>query len=82
MTRKTARGLVYYTCSTYRRKSKTACTKHTIRGGPPPHPDRPGLRSGGGGPDPGLLFARVEEICVQEGGGRLPSTHCRQGENS
>ena len=24
-------GLVYYTCSTYRRKSKTACTKHTIR---------------------------------------------------
>ena len=22
---------VYYTCSTYRRKSKTACTKHTIR---------------------------------------------------
>lgn len=31
MTRKTARGIVYYTCSTYRRKSKTACTKHTIR---------------------------------------------------
>ena len=26
-----ARGIVYYTCSTYRRKSKTACTKHTIR---------------------------------------------------
>lgn len=31
MSRKTARGIVYYTCSTYRRKSKTACTKHTIR---------------------------------------------------
>ena len=52
MTRKTARGLVYYTCSTYRRKSKTACTKHTIR---------EDLTRG-------LLFARVEEICVQEGG--------------
>ncbi|MBR5533356.1 MAG: recombinase family protein [Ruminiclostridium sp.] len=31
MTRKTARGIVYYTCSTYRRKSRTACTSHTIR---------------------------------------------------
>ena len=31
MTRKTARGIVYYTCSTYRRKSHEACTKHTIR---------------------------------------------------
>lgn len=68
MTRKTARGLVYYTCSTYRRKSKTACTKHTIR------EDR--LRTltaqalGVAAEDltRGLLFARVEEICVQEGG--------------
>lgn len=31
MTRKTAKGIAYDTCSTYRRKSKTACTKHTIR---------------------------------------------------
>ena len=31
MSRKTAKGLVYYTCSTHRRKSKTACTPHTIR---------------------------------------------------
>lgn len=31
MTRKTAKGIAYYTCSTYRRKSKTACTKHTLR---------------------------------------------------
>ena len=31
MTRKRAKNLVYYNCSTYCRKSKTACTKHTIR---------------------------------------------------
>lgn len=31
MTRKTARGTVYYVCSTYRRKSKLACSKHTVR---------------------------------------------------
>lgn len=31
MTRKTARNIVYYNCSTYSRQSKTACTKHTIR---------------------------------------------------
>lgn len=31
MTRKTARNIVYYSCSTYSRQSKTACTKHTIR---------------------------------------------------
>lgn len=31
MTRKTARNIVYYTCSTYRRKSREACTKHTVR---------------------------------------------------
>ena len=61
-------GLVYYTCSTYRRKSKTACTKHTIREDRLRTPDRPGLRSGGGGPDPGAALCPVEEICVQEGG--------------
>lgn len=31
MTRRTAKGVVYYLCSTYRRKSKLKCTKHTIR---------------------------------------------------
>ena len=31
MTRKTARNIVYYSCATYSRQSKTACTKHTIR---------------------------------------------------
>ena len=31
MTRKASKNLVYYSCSTYSRKSKTACTKHTIR---------------------------------------------------
>lgn len=31
MTRRTARGLVYYACRTYRDKSKTRCTKHSIR---------------------------------------------------
>ena len=31
MTRKVAKKFVYYCCATYSRKSKTACTKHTIR---------------------------------------------------
>lgn len=31
MNRKTVKGLVYYCCSTYTRKSRTLCTKHTIR---------------------------------------------------
>lgn len=31
MTRKTAKNFVYYCCSTYTRKSKTACEKHTMR---------------------------------------------------
>ena len=31
MTRKRAKQFVYYHCSTYERKSKTACTRHTIR---------------------------------------------------
>lgn len=31
MTRKMAKNYVYYCCATYSRKSKTACTKHTIR---------------------------------------------------
>ena len=31
MTRKSAKKIVYYSCSTYSRKLKTACTKHTIR---------------------------------------------------
>jgi len=31
MTRRTAKNLVYYNCSTYKRKSKDKCTKHTMR---------------------------------------------------
>lgn len=31
MTRKASKNFAYYSCSTYSRKSKTACTKHTIR---------------------------------------------------
>lgn len=31
MTRKSSKNHVYYHCSTYTRKSKTACTKHTVR---------------------------------------------------
>jgi len=31
MTRRRAGGYVYYNCSTYRRKSKTKCTRHTLR---------------------------------------------------
>ena len=68
MSRKTAKGIVYYTCSTYRRKSKTACTKHTIR------EDR--LRRAaaswlGCGPQEltrARLFARIGQIKVREGG--------------
>ena len=68
MSRKTAKGFVYYTCSTHRRKSKTACTPHTIRadrlclamakqlGVSPEDVTRP------------LLFAQIEEILVEEGG--------------
>lgn len=68
MSRKTAKGFVYYTCSTYRRRSKTACTKHTLRadklrravaawlGLPPEDVTRP------------LLLGRLREILVGEGG--------------
>src|SRR5262249_1086478 len=31
MTRRSSKGYVYYNCSTYKRKSKHKCTKHTIR---------------------------------------------------
>ena len=31
MTRKASKNLVYYSCATYSRKSKSACTKHSIR---------------------------------------------------
>jgi DNA invertase Pin-like site-specific DNA recombinase len=31
MTRRASAGFVYYNCSTYKRKSKDKCTKHTIR---------------------------------------------------
>ena len=31
MTRRASKGFVYYNCSTYKRKSKTLCTKHTVR---------------------------------------------------
>lgn len=68
MTRKTARGLVYYTCSTYRRKSKTACTKHTIREDRLCTLTAQALGVAAEDLTRGLLFARVEEICVQEGG--------------
>ena len=68
MSRKTAKGFVYYTCSTHRRKSKTACTPHTIRadrlrlavaaqlGVSPEEVDRP------------LLFTKLQGILVEEGG--------------
>ena len=67
MTRRRARGTVYYHCSTYRRKSKAACTKHTIREDVlcretaaalgVPELSRP------------LLFAQLEGILIHEGGG-------------
>lgn len=31
MTRRASNGIVYYNCSTYKRKSKDKCTKHTMR---------------------------------------------------
>ena len=72
MTRKTARGIAYYTCSTYRRKSKLACTSHTVRedrvtavladclGCSPADLTRP------------LLFQRLEKVEIREGGEVIP----------
>ncbi|MBR3753461.1 MAG: recombinase zinc beta ribbon domain-containing protein, partial [Ruminiclostridium sp.] len=72
MTRKTARGIAYYTCSTYRRKSKLACTSHTVRedkvtavladclGCSPTDLTRP------------LLFQRLEKAVIREGGEVIP----------
>ena len=69
MTRRTVRGTAYYVCSTYRRKSKALCTKHTVRedrvlsfaaerlGEPLSALTRP------------LLLNRLERIEVREGGG-------------
>lgn len=31
MTRRASKGIVYYNCTTYKRKSKDMCTKHTLR---------------------------------------------------
>ncbi|MCD7947625.1 MAG: recombinase family protein [Oscillospiraceae bacterium] len=31
MTRRSSKGIVYYNCSTYKRKSKELCTRHTMR---------------------------------------------------
>lgn len=67
MTRRRARGTVYYHCSTYRRKSKTACTKHTVR------EDVLYRETAAGLGEPALsrplLFARLEGILIHEGGG-------------
>lgn len=68
MSRKTARGIVYYTCSTYRRKSKTACTKHTIREDNLRQRTAGWLGCSSGDLTRPLLFSRIEEILVREGG--------------
>lgn len=68
MSRKTARSYVYYTCSTYRRKSKTACTKHTIRADRLRAQVAQALGAGEEDLTRGLLFERVKEILVHEGG--------------
>jgi len=68
MTRKTARGIVYYTCSTYRRKSPKACTSHTVR------EDKVTARLGevlGCGPADltrPLLFQKLRCVRVHQGG--------------
>lgn len=68
MSRKTAKGIVYYTCSTYRRKSKTACTKHTLREDALRRRTAAFLGVAEGALTRPLLFARVREILVEEGG--------------
>lgn len=68
MSRKTARGIVYYTCSTYRRKSKTACTKHTIREDRLAQAAADWLGCSAGELTRGRLFSRIGEILVGEGG--------------
>ena len=71
MTRRTAKGIAYYICSTYRRKSKALCTKHTLREDralsrlaevleiPSEQLTRP------------LLLARLDRVEVSEGGGMV-----------
>lgn len=66
MTRRRARGTVYYHCSTYRRKSKTACTKHTIR--EDALLDQCAQALGTAALDRPLLLERVERVLVREGG--------------
>jgi hypothetical protein len=69
MTRKTARGRAYYVCSTYRRKSKALCTKHTVREDLLLDTLTALLRQD---LTRGLLLDRVEAILIQEDGGILP----------
>lgn len=66
MTRRRAKATVYYHCATYRRKSKTACTKHTIR-------EDALLRQcaqalGTAELERSLLLERVERVLIREGG--------------
>lgn len=68
MSRKTARGIVYYTCSTYRRKSKTACTKHTIREDCLRELVAQGLEVEEERLSRRLLFEHLQEILIHEGG--------------
>ena len=58
---------MYYHCSTYRRKSKTACTKHTLREDVLYRETAAAL--GVAELSRPLLFARLEGILVHEGGG-------------
>lgn len=66
MTRRRARETVYYHCSTYRRRSKTACSKHTIREDALCRQTALAL----GEPEltRALLTQRVERIRIHEGG--------------
>ena len=68
MSRKTAKGFVYYTCSTHRRKSKTACTPHTIRADRLCLAVAKRLDVSTEDVTRPLLFAKIQEILVEEGG--------------
>lgn len=68
MSRKTAKGFVYYTCSTHRRKSKTACTPHTIRADRLCLAVAKQLDISLEDVTRPLLFAKIQEILVEEGG--------------
>ena len=69
MTRRTAKGVAYYLCSTYRRKSKTLCTRHTLREDRALSRLAEVLETEPEALTRPLLLARLDRVEVSEGGG-------------